>query len=92
MNEQALNTIADLLRQRVAGLDVRADQCDLLRVHAGDLLIAIRSEPSGGFTATGISIRNECDYESEVAWVVRADSIQHMVDEVVRAVGNSKRR
>jgi hypothetical protein len=82
MTTDMLNDVATLLRQRRPTIEVRTDQCDIVRVHAGRKLVGVKTV-EGVFEATVVLLEGDIDFETEVKSVLRARSAEQIVDKVL---------
>jgi hypothetical protein len=62
---EVLRKLADRIRERFPALDVRTDQCEIVRIMVKGILVSIRQEDEE-FKADVISLRHECDFETTV--------------------------
>ena len=87
MTSDMLNAVAALLRQKRPTIDIRTDQCDLVRIHAGQKLVGVRTV-GGMFEATVVLLEGDLDFETEVEGVLTAESAEQIVDKVLCAVAD----
>ena len=77
--------LAEGLRKEIAGVDVRTDQCDLVRVIAAGILVGITLDGSN-YVAKVISLEGESGFDFDTK--VEATLTAGTVDEIVASVGN----
>jgi hypothetical protein len=62
---QSLYKLVDRIRERFPRLDVRTDQCDVIRIISKGVLVGIEQK-GDEFIATFISLEGEHDFETTV--------------------------
>lgn len=76
--------IRDELLQRRPDLDIRIDQCDIVRVYSGKLLIGIeRRATASHFRAAATKLDTELDFETQVLEEVTAEDEPGIVEKVI---------
>lgn len=78
--------LVDRLRERFPGLDIRTDQCNILRVLAKGVVVAIQRE-GDKYKAQFISLEDECDFESTLTKTVTSTDFAAFQEEVLESVG-----
>jgi hypothetical protein len=81
MNKEHIRS--ELLRLR-PDLDIRIDQCDIVRAYSGKLLIGIEHRATAGhFRAAATKLDTELDFQTQVLEEVTAEDESGIVEKVV---------
>ncbi|HMF20376.1 MAG TPA: hypothetical protein VKE98_24415 [Gemmataceae bacterium] len=81
---QNLSMLADRIREQFPHLDVRTDQCKIVRVYAKGVLVGIKRE-NNKFMAQFISL-NKCDFETPIVKSVSASDYGDFEVDVLKAL------
>ncbi len=73
--------LAKELREQFPELDIRTDQCDVVRIYIAHRQIAVSQEQSG-YTAKVIALDSELDFESSLEKVLVGQTVEEIREKV----------
>jgi hypothetical protein len=83
-----LSGIVDRIRSRYPHLDVRTDQCDIVRVLAKQARVIVGiEEKNGTFRATFSSMDSKLDFEDDILNVLSSTDATRFGEDVVASLG-----
>jgi hypothetical protein len=78
--------LAEELVKEFPKLDIRTDQCDVVRIYAGHLLIAV-SQEQAGYIAKVIPVDGELDFDTKVEKVLAGGTVDEIIEKVGAVLG-----
>lgn len=85
----ALLRLVPRIRERFPHLDIRTDQCALVRIIGKDLLVGIRYEGSQ-FRADFISLAGECDFQTSVIKTLSSHDLEVFERELLNSLAETQ--